>query len=102
VWPSARELLFQLSRLDSWSYLAVFALAGVACALALGRFRLAAFAALWLALSFGGLVAIYWISTNPLANHLFNSADRTIVTLVLGTALLVPVLLQGDSEPGEL
>jgi hypothetical protein len=80
----------------------VFALAGLACVLALGRFRLAAFAALWLVLSFAGLVAIYWISSNPLTNHLFNTADRTIVTLVLGMALLVPVLLQGEPEPGEL
>ena len=29
-------------------------------------------------LSFAGLVAIYWISTNPLTNHLYNSSDRTI------------------------
>jgi hypothetical protein len=47
----------------------------------------------WLALSFPGLAAIYWISTKTLTNHLFSTADRTIDSLVIGGALLVPVLL---------
>ena len=46
-----------------------------------GLGAIALFAAAWFALSFAGLVAIYWISTNPLTNHLYNSSDRTIDAL---------------------
>jgi hypothetical protein len=96
VCPSAHELVSQLSRLDSWSYLALFVVAGLIGAFAARRLRLAAFSAVWLALSFGGLLAIYWISTNPVTSHLENSSDRTIDTLVIGGALLIPVLLRTE------
>ena len=78
-------------------------LVGFAGALLLRRFRIAAFGAAWLLLSFGGLLAIYWISTNPLKSHLTDSADRTVDSLVFGGALLVPLLLalERESEPGE-
>jgi hypothetical protein len=104
VGPSAHELVSQIARMESWSYLVVFCLFGLAGGLVLRRFRLTAFGASWLLLSFAGLVAIYWISTNPLKGHLFNSADRTIVSLVIACALLVPVLLapEREPEPGEL
>ena len=69
---------------------------GLAGALLLRRFRPAAFAGVWLLLSFAGLVAIYWISTNPVGSHLSDSSDRTIDTLVIGGALLVPVLLSTE------
>ena len=49
--------------------------------------------------SFAGLVAIYWISTNPIASHLTDSSDRTIDSLVFGGALLVPVLLPSSASP---
>jgi hypothetical protein len=90
---AAHELLLQIRSVDSWSYLSALALAGLAGALVLRRFRLAAFAVSWFALSFAGLLAVYWISPFPLTNHLYNSADRTIDTLVIGAALLAPVLL---------
>ena len=48
--------------------------------------------------SFGALVAIYWISTNPLTSHLENSSDRTIDSLVIAGGLLVPVLLFDERE----
>ena len=72
---------------------------GLVGALVLRRFRLVILALLWATLSVAGLVAIYWVSTNPLTNHLFNSSDRTIVTLVIGSALLVPLLLAPEREP---
>jgi hypothetical protein len=55
-------------------------------------------------LSFAGLLAIYWISTNPLKSHLTDSADRTIDSLIFGGALLVPLLLTFERQPesGEL
>jgi hypothetical protein len=100
VWPSAHELVLQIAYMRSWSFVVWLALVGLGGALLLRRFRLAAFALLWLALSFAGLVWIYWISTNPLTSHLYNSADRTIDSLVIGVALLVPVLL-GPAAPDE-
>ncbi len=36
--------------------------------------------------SFTGPLAIYWISKNPVASHLFNTSDRTIDTLLMGSA----------------
>jgi hypothetical protein len=103
VGPSARELVVQLGRPASFSYVCILALVGIAGALVLRRLRLALFAASWLVLSFAGLLMIYWISTNPLSGNLFNSSYRTIVSLVLGGALLAPVLLgvEGEPEPRE-
>jgi hypothetical protein len=102
VGPSAHELWTQIWRLDSWSFIVPLTVLGLAGALVLGRFRLATFGAAWLVLSFAGLVAIYWISTTPTSSHLFNSSDRTIDAIVIGGALLVPVLLEREPEPGEL
>ncbi len=99
VGPTIRELWFQIWRVPSWSYVVVLALVGVGGALLLRRFRLGLFAACWLLLSFAGLVAIYWISTNSIASHLTNSSDRTIESLVFAGALLVPVLLFREDVP---
>ena len=99
VGPSALELWRQLWRLESWSFVVPLVLAAFAGAFVLRRYRVAAFGAAWLLLSFAGLVAIYWISTNPIASHLTDSSDRTIDTLVFGGALLVPVLLAVEREP---
>jgi hypothetical protein len=96
VGPVVRELLFQIRAVPTWSHLLLFAGVGLVGAFVLRRGRLAGFATAWLLLSFAGLVAIYWISPEPLANHLYNSSDRTIDTLVVGAALLVPVLLHPD------
>jgi hypothetical protein len=96
VGPVIRELWSQIWNVPSWSHvvlLVVFALAGAAV---LRRFRLALFGAVWLLLSFGGLVAIYWISQNELSSNLMNSSHRTIASLVIGGGLLVPVLLRPD------
>ena len=99
VGPASRELLVQIASVNSWSYLLALITVGFAAALVLRRFRLALFGAVWLALSFAGLLAIYWISTNPLTSNLFNSSNRTIVSLLIGGALLVPVLLAPEREP---
>ena len=107
VGTADHELLAQIRAEGSWSYLPLLIMLGLAGALILGRFRTAAFASAWLALSFGGLLLVYWTSPFPLGANLFNSADRTIDTLVIGGALLVPALLalgppagSGEHAPG--
>jgi hypothetical protein len=99
VWPTVRELWTQLSRVGAFDYVGVLAVAGLVGALVLGRYRLALFGIIWFALSFAGLVGIYWISTNTVSSHLFNSSDRTIVSLVYASALYVGVLLERKPEP---
>jgi hypothetical protein len=99
VGPSARELLTQIVHVESWSYVFALVAVGFGGALVLRRWRAALFGAGWAVLSFGGLLAIYWISINPISNHLYNTSDRTIDTLMIGTAMLVPVLLAPEREP---
>ena len=99
VGPSVRELLRQIWKMGSWSYLVLLALVALAGAALLRRYRLALFGVGWLLLSFAGLTAIYWISTNTLDSNLSNSSDRTIDSLVLTAALLAPVLLFREREP---
>jgi hypothetical protein len=94
VAPSARELAVQLADTSKWGLLVPLVAAGLAAALATRRFAPAAFALAWLLLGFGGLLVVYWISTPALGEHLFNSSYRTIVSLVVGGAALVPVLVR--------
>ena len=99
VAPAAGELLTEIGKVSNWSYVVALVILGFGGALLLRRFRLFGFATGWALLSFGGLLAIYWISINPIEGHLFNTSDRTIDTLVIGTALLVPVLLAAERKP---
>jgi hypothetical protein len=99
VESAQRQLLHQLWLDSSWSRLPLLAIAGFAGALVLRRFRLVMFGAGWLVLSFAGLLCVYWASPLPLENNLYNSADRTIDTLVIGGAMLVPVLLALERDP---
>ncbi len=100
VRPIASELWTQIWSVGSWSYLVRLILFAFVAALVLRRFRLALFGIGWLLLSFAGLIAIYWISTNSLTSHLANSSDRTIDSLVLAGGLLVPVLLAQNGPRG--
>jgi hypothetical protein len=93
VSPTVSELVDQIRATRSWSYLVAFVLVGLCGAVLMREFRVTGFAVGWLVVSFAGLVAVYWISPLPVTDHLANSADRTIDSLVIGAALLVPVLL---------
>ena len=75
VRPAASELLTQING-GGWSHLNIAIIGGLVGALALRQIRAALFVAVWLALAFAGLVAIYWISPEPLSNHLYNSIDE--------------------------
>jgi hypothetical protein len=93
VGPSAHELLTQIVRVQAWGYLVALALVGVAGAFVVRAPRRGAFVSLWLLLSFAGMVVIYWISTNPVTNNLYNSSNRTVDAIVVGAAAAVPALL---------
>jgi hypothetical protein len=92
VGPAARGLADEIFTLDWGLLLPLFLIALVTAALA-RRYRLAAFAVLWAALSFLGLLVIYWISVIPIDLALVWSANRTIVTIVVGAAALAPLLV---------
>lgn len=95
VWPATRELLQEMTVADSWGAALAIIVLSVAAAL-LTRRRLAGiYAAVWLVLAFGGLVATYWISNHRLDNDLENSSFRTIVTLLVTGLCLTPLLLEG-------
>jgi hypothetical protein len=96
VSPVTRELWSQIWSVPSWSHVVLLVVFALASAVVLRRFRLALFGAVWLLLSFGGLVAIYWISQNEIESNLMNSSNRTIASIVIGGGLLVPVLLRPD------
>jgi hypothetical protein len=97
VGPAASGLLDEIFSLD-WGLLVPLFLVALATAVLARRYRLAVFAALWTALAFLGLLVIYWISVIPIDLALVWSADRTIVTIVVGAAALAPLLAGEASE----
>ena len=99
VAPAARGLAEEIFTLDWGLLVALFALA-VALAVVARRYEVAGFALLWSALSFLGLLLIYWISVIPIDLALVWSADRTVVTLVVGAAALAPLLAGAAATSG--
>lgn len=95
VGPAAEGLGREIFTLD-WGLLPLLFAVSVAAALLARRNALAAFATLWVALAFLGLLVVYWISAIPIELALVWSGDRTIVTLVIGAAAL-SALLAGES-----
>jgi hypothetical protein len=100
VWPVVRELATELADPGRWGVLVWVVLASLVAASLMGRWLLAGFAAGWLALSLAGLVATYWISFLPLESDISNSSYRTIVTVLVGGACLVPLLLDPALDAG--
>jgi hypothetical protein len=95
VWPAASRLWHEFW-LGSWGQLVPLAIVSVAAALLAARYRLASFAVVWVALSFGGLVLIFWISVLPVELTLTWTAGRVVDTLVVGSASL-GLLLAGEA-----
>ena len=91
VGPAFRGLRGEIFTLD-WGLLVPLFVAAVLVAAFARRDRLVGFALLWTALSFAGLVLIYWISRIPIELALVWSGNRTIVPLVVGAAALTPLL----------
>lgn len=102
VGPVVDELILQLTSLDAWGLLLPMLGVGLAAALIRRSYQLALFAAAWLSSSFAGLVAIYWITIRPLEPNLFNTSNRTVASMLLGAALLAPILAaEPDPAPEE-
>ena len=66
-------------------------------ALACRKFALSITAATWCALSFAGLVVIYWISVVPIAWHLETSVDRVATTLLLVGGVVLGAFGAGEA-----
>lgn len=91
--PTVSELWTQLTNAHAWGLLTwVIVLALLAGALA-ARWRLLTFAGVWLVLAIGGLLMTYWISVLPVESHLTNTSNRTIVSLLIGGAAMVPLFV---------
>jgi hypothetical protein len=101
VGPVVHELLRQLQATNKWALLTWVILLALAAGLAAGRWRVLAFAVLWLAVSSLGLVLLYWVSNLPLASNITNTSYRTIVSLLVGGAALVPLLVFPEKEEPE-
>jgi hypothetical protein len=102
VGPAASGLADRIAS-GRFGFLLVLILLGLAAAVLSRRYREVAFAGAWLALSFLGLVLIYWISNVPVHLTLVWSGDRTVTAIVLGGAALAPLLAApawGELEEG--
>jgi hypothetical protein len=95
VGPAARELVEEMAVASSWGAALVVIVLAVVVALVTTRRLAGIYAGAWLALSFWGLVATYWISNHRLDNNLENSSYRTVVTVLVTGLCLVPLLLEG-------
>jgi hypothetical protein len=91
--PVARELISEMASFDAWGLSLAVVVLSVATALLTTRRAAGWYAACWLCLSFGGLVATYWISNHRLDNDLESSSFRTVVTLLVAGLALTPLLL---------
>ena len=91
VGPAASGLFDRIAS-GRFGFLLVLILLGLFTALASRRYRELAFTGAWLALSFLGLVLVYWISNVPVDLTLVWSGDRTVTAIVLGGAALAPLL----------
>jgi len=91
VGPAASGLAERIAS-GRFGFLVALTLLGLAAALVSRRYRELAFAGAWLALSFLGLVLVYWISSVPVHLTLVWSGDRTVTAIVLGGAALAPLL----------
>jgi hypothetical protein len=93
VWPVARELWRQAADTNKWGLVVWAILAALVVGAAAARWRVLAFAGVWLAASSAGLVILYWASNLGLSSNLTNTSYRTIVSLLVGGAALAPLLV---------
>jgi hypothetical protein len=93
VRPVVRELWRQAADTGKWGLVVWVILAALVAGAAAARWRVLAFALGWLVASAAGLVVLYWASNLGLSSNLTNTSYRTIVSLLVGGAALVPLLV---------
>ena len=72
----------------------------VAVALAAPRNpRLAGLAASWIVVAFAGLASVYWISPLPVEFYVDTSAQRVLISIVVVSVAMTPLLLAAALEP---
>jgi hypothetical protein len=100
VGPVVHELWRQLEATNKWALLTWVIVLALLAGIAARRWAVLSFGVTWLAVSSAGLLMLYWVSTLPLSSNLTNTSYRTIVSLLVGGAALVPLLVF-PREPGE-
>jgi hypothetical protein len=93
LWPTVTELSAQLADSNHWGLLTWVILLALALGLLAARWRLLTFAGTWLVLAIAGLLMTYWVSVLPVESHLTNTSYRTIVSLLIGGAAMVPLFV---------
>jgi hypothetical protein len=91
--PTVSELWTQLTDAHAWGLLTWVILLALLAGMLAARWRLLTFAGVWLFLAIGGLLMTYWISVLPVESHLTNTSNRTIVSLLIGGAAMVPLFV---------
>ena len=61
--------------------------------------RLAGLAASWILVAFAGLASVYWISPLPIEFYVDTSAQRVLISIVVVSVALTPLLLEAALEP---
>ena len=89
---AAGELLGLVFDPGRWLLIAPLALAAGALAL-VRRTELGVFYFAWLALGFGGLTGVYWISSVDVRWHVDTSGSRVTASLLVFAGVLLPLLL---------
>lgn len=95
---AARELLGQALEPRQFGLLLLLGLAATALALGSGPRPLGLFAAGFALLSIAGLTWIYVLTPYDLAFYLSTNSDRVVVSLVLGLAVLSPLLIEESAR----
>ena len=88
--PAAGRLLSMI--VERWPLASVGVLLAVAAGCIARLWPSVLFVTLWGALAYAALVGVYFASTPPIDWYLLTSADRVIISIVLGLATVAPVL----------
>jgi hypothetical protein len=99
VWPAVSDLVHDMTVTSNWGLAVPIVLLALLSGALSRRWLVSLYAAIWLALSFAGLVVTYWISVLPIDSLLLNSSYRTIASLLVGGVALTPLLLFAEPLP---
>jgi hypothetical protein len=99
VWPAVSDLVHDMTVTSNWGLAVPIVLLALLSGALSRRWLVSLYGAIWLVLSFAGLVVTYWISVLPIDSLLLNSSYRTIASLLVGGVALAPLLLFAEPLP---